>query len=118
MSEFNVEAEINHPSQPANFRTLTGVLVDGVVLQQNKAESIELYAIARSGLKDKYKLLESKLKRKFDGSNGRGEQASMPAHPILEKHRFMMVKKVWPTQSTEVTSSGDIITNEHSPPFG
>jgi len=35
---------------------LIGVWVDGVVLQQNKAELIGLYAIARSGLKDKYKL--------------------------------------------------------------
>jgi hypothetical protein len=43
------------PSQPANFRTLIGVRVDGVVLQQNKAELIGLYAIARSGLKAKYK---------------------------------------------------------------
>ena len=40
---------MNQPSQPANFRTLIGVMVDGVVLQQNKAELIGLYAIARSG---------------------------------------------------------------------
>ena len=62
LSEFNVEAEINHPSQPANFRTLIGVWVDGVVLQQNKAELIGHYAIARSGLKDKYKFLVKKTR--------------------------------------------------------
>jgi len=33
-----------------------------VVLQQNKAEWIGLYAIARSGLKDKYKLLVQKTR--------------------------------------------------------
>jgi len=38
LSEFNVEAEVNQPSQPANFRTLIGVRVNGVVLQQNKAK--------------------------------------------------------------------------------
>jgi len=41
---------------------LIGVRVDGVVPQQNKAELIELYAIARSGLKDKYKLLVKKTR--------------------------------------------------------
>ena len=39
------------PSQPANFRTLIGVQVDGVVLQQDEAELIGLYSIARTGLK-------------------------------------------------------------------
>ena len=33
-------AEVNQPSQPANFRTLIGVRVDGVVLQQEKTELI------------------------------------------------------------------------------
>jgi len=33
-----------------------------VVLQQNKAELIGLYAIARSGLEDKYKLLAKKTR--------------------------------------------------------
>jgi len=33
-----------------------------VVLQQNKAELIGLYAIAQSGLKDKYKLLVKKTR--------------------------------------------------------
>jgi len=59
LSEFNVEAEVNQPSQPANFRTLIGVRVDGVVLQQNKAELIGLNAIARSGPNDKYELVPS-----------------------------------------------------------
>ena len=54
---------MNQPSQPANFHTLIGVRVDGVVLQQNKAELIGLYAIAGSGLKDKYKLLVQKTRR-------------------------------------------------------
>jgi len=62
LSEFNIEAEVNQPSQPANFRTLIGVWVDRVVLQQNKAELIALYAIARSGLNDKYKLLVKKTR--------------------------------------------------------
>src|SRR5258708_36011647 len=62
LSEFNVEAEVNQPSRPANFRTLIGVCVDDVVLQQNKAELTGLYAIARSELKDKYKLLVKKTR--------------------------------------------------------
>jgi hypothetical protein len=41
---------------------LIGVRVDGVVLQQNKAEVIALYAIARSGLKDKCKILVKKTR--------------------------------------------------------
>jgi hypothetical protein len=41
---------------------MIGVMVDGVVLQQNKAELIGLYAIARFGLKDKYKLLVKKIR--------------------------------------------------------
>ena len=53
---------MNLPSQPANFRILIGVRVDGMVLQQYKAELIALYAIARSGLKDKYKLLVQKTR--------------------------------------------------------
>jgi len=41
---------------------LNGDREDGVVLQQNKAELIGLYAIARSGQKDKYKLLVKKTR--------------------------------------------------------
>jgi len=60
---------------------LIGVQVDGVVLQQNKTELIGPYAIARSGLNDKYKLLVKKTR-----SYGYALQKNADENPINNGH--------------------------------
>jgi hypothetical protein len=70
-----------------------------VVLQQNKAELIGLYAIARSGLKDKHKLLVKKtrsygfaLQKNADGERRRTRKSADNERARAEVRWCMLVR--------------------------